>query len=137
MLFKKKWLNVKKKVILALFLKNQFFVDFRIFENFLGSRYHRIFYSPFSYQSGPKLLIYAKKNIINHFRRIAWTLSYRNHWVLPTCTFPRNPEKCAWTKNVLFSSSALLDQRSLQLIGINYINCKNRWSKPCALSIIA
>jgi len=50
-----------EKVILAFFLKNQFFLDFRIFENFLGSRYLKIFYSPFSYQSGPKLLIYAKK----------------------------------------------------------------------------
>ena len=74
MLFKKKWLNLKKKVILALFLKNQFLVDFRKIENFFGSRYPKIFFSPLSYQSGPKLYIYAKKNIINHFRRIAWTL---------------------------------------------------------------
>jgi hypothetical protein len=74
--FEKKWLNLKETVILALFLKNQIFVDFRIFENFLVSRYHRIFYSPFSYQSGLKLLIYAKKIIKNYFRRIAWTLSY-------------------------------------------------------------
>ena len=75
MLFKKKWLNLKKKVILALFLKNQFLVDFRKIENFFGSRYPKNFFSPLSYQSGPKLYIYAKKNIINHFRRIAWTLS--------------------------------------------------------------
>ena len=35
---------------------------------------------------------------------------------------------CAYTKNVLFSSSVLLDQRSLQLINKALINCKNRWS---------
>jgi hypothetical protein len=83
MLFKKKWLNLKKKVILALFLKNQFIVDFRKIENFFGSRYPKIFYSPFSYQSGPKLLIYAKKITKNHFRRIAWTLSYLKARTLP------------------------------------------------------
>ena len=76
MLFKKKWLNLKKKVILALFLENRFLVDFRKIENFLASKYPKISFSPFSYQSGPKLLIYAKKIIKNHFRRIAWTLSY-------------------------------------------------------------
>jgi hypothetical protein len=62
---------LKKKVILALFLKNQFLVDFRKIENFFGSRYPKIFFSPLFYQSGPKLYIYAKKNIINHFWRIA------------------------------------------------------------------
>jgi hypothetical protein len=63
--------KLEKKVILALFLENQFLVDFRKIENFLASRYPKIFFSPFSYQSGPKLLIYAQKIIKNHFRRIA------------------------------------------------------------------
>jgi hypothetical protein len=47
MLFKKKWLNLKKKVILALFLENRFLVDFRKIENFLGSRYPNIFFYQF------------------------------------------------------------------------------------------
>jgi hypothetical protein len=36
-------------------------------------------------------------------------------------------------KNVLYSSSALLDQRSLQLINTFLINCKNRWSNKAEL----
>jgi hypothetical protein len=35
---------------------------------------------------------------------------------------------CAYTKNVLFSSSALLEQRFLQFISKVLINCKDRWS---------
>ena len=73
--FKKKWLNLKKKVILALFLENRFLVDFRKIENFLASRYPKISFSTFSYQSGPNLIIYAKIIIKHRFRRIAWTLS--------------------------------------------------------------
>ena len=34
---------------------------------------------------------------------------------------------CAWTKNVLFSGPALLDQWSLQFIIKVLINCKKSW----------
>ena len=40
---------------------------------------------------------------------------------------------CAYTRNVLFSSSVLLDQRSLQSINTLLINCKNRWSNKAEL----
>jgi hypothetical protein len=55
--------KLEKNKDFATFLENRFLVDFRKIENFLGSRYPKIFFSPFSYQSGPKLLIYAKKII--------------------------------------------------------------------------
>jgi hypothetical protein len=42
----------------------------------------------------------------------------------------------ACTKNVIFSSSALLKQRSLQLINTLLINCKNRWSNKAELENI-
>ena len=40
---------------------------------------------------------------------------------------------CACTKNVLFSSWALLDQRFLQFINKALINCKDRWSNKAEL----
>jgi hypothetical protein len=42
-------------------------------------------------------------------------------------------ELCACTKNVLFSSSALIEQRSLHSINTLLINSKNRWSNKAEL----
>jgi hypothetical protein len=42
-------------------------------------------------------------------------------------------ELCAGTKSVLFSSSALIDQRFLQFINKGLINYKDRWSNKAEL----
>jgi hypothetical protein len=42
-------------------------------------------------------------------------------------------ELCAGTKNILFSSSALIDQRFLQFINKVLINYKDRWSNKAEL----
>jgi hypothetical protein len=63
--------KLEKKSHVGTFFGKSFKVVFRKIENFLGSRYPKYFNSPFSYQSAPKLLIYVKKIIKKHFRRIA------------------------------------------------------------------
>ena len=45
-------------------------------------------------------------------------------------------ELCAGTKNVLFSSSALKDQRFMQFINKVLINYKDRWSNKAELENI-
>jgi hypothetical protein len=40
---------------------------------------------------------------------------------------------CAFSKNVLFSISTLLDQRNLQFINKALINCKDLWSNKSGL----
>jgi hypothetical protein len=45
------------------------------------------------------------------------------------CVEPRNRNYAHAQKNVLFSSSALLDQRFLQLINKALINCKERLTR--------
>ena len=52
--------------------------------------------------------------------------------IMRVCKTPET-QLCACTKNVLFSISALLDQRSLWLINSLLINCKNRWSYKAEL----
>ncbi len=51
---------------------------------------------------------------------------------------PKTPESqlCAYTKNVLFSGSTLLDQRFLQFISKVLINYKDRWSNKAELENI-
>jgi hypothetical protein len=50
----------------------------------------------------------------------------------------KTPESqlCAYTKNTIFSSSALLDQRFLQLISKVLIYYKDRWSNKAELENI-
>jgi hypothetical protein len=72
MLVKKKRLNLKKKIHFGTFFgKIDFWPIFVKLKIFWDQGTSAFFFSPFSYQSGPKLLIYAKKIIKNNFRRIA------------------------------------------------------------------
>jgi hypothetical protein len=63
--------KLEKKNHFGTFIGNSILVDFRRIEHFLGPKNFNIFYSPFSYQPDPKPIIYEKKILNNHFRRIA------------------------------------------------------------------